>query len=309
MDLILKIHPTVEDKNNQYRKILEDSLVNPLKSQIQDLENKLGDVYAERDELLSKSKFYEDEAKFLKTKFEKIETENKIMTEQMIKRVKDISRDGNMSYDSNNNNNRSIEQLNKSRVGGNVSVGPVNARVLTKHMLLEIISDIYASKQNYDKKCLESKIPKETMEQHMFTSLNQKYGLKNLIIEWAASIINAIRMYSVEDSEVLLFGKILRNEIEEEAISVISRLKKTIADLLTYLLKSKNPLKSSSEIKELCSSKINGNLTEEEWKSIIYCVYEKEDAKLLEMKIYDHVKRKYIDNQKVDNINKYILLI
>ncbi len=286
---------------------MEDSLVNPLKSQIEELEAKLGEVISERDELQSKSKFYEDEAKFLRAKLEKIENENKVMTEQMIKRAKDISRDGNMSYDSNLNNNKSIEHLNKSRVCSNVSVGPVNARVLTKHMLLEIISDIYSSKQNYDKKCFESNIPKETMEQHMFTYLNQKYGLKNLIIEWAAIIINAIRMYSVEDSDVLLFGKILRNEIEEEAISVISRLKQTIGDLLTYLLKSKYPLKSNSDIKDLTISKLNGNLNEEEWKSIIYCVYEKEDAKLLEMKIFDHVKRKYVDNKKVDNINKYTL--
>ncbi len=304
MSLILKVHPAVEEKNNQYRISIEDSMVNPLKSQIQDLENKLGDVYAERDELVSKSKFFEDEAKFLRNKLEKIESENKVMTEQMIKRAKDISRDGNISYDSNININKSVEQLNKSRVGANVSVGPVNARVLTKHMLLEIISDIYTSKQNYDRKCIESKISKETMEQHMFTYLNQKYGLKNLIIEWAASIINAIRMYSVEDSDVLLFGKILRNEIEEEAITVISRLKQTIADLLTYLLKSKNPLKSNQEIKDLSSSKMNGNLTEEEWKSIIYCVYEKEDAKLLEMKIYDHIQKKFIGNKKVENINK-----
>ena len=33
------------------------------------------------------------------------------------------------------------------------------------------------------------------MEQYMYTYLNQRYGLKNLIIEWAAAIINAIKMY------------------------------------------------------------------------------------------------------------------
>ena len=31
------------------------------------------------------------------------------------------------------------------------------------------------------------------MEQFMFTYLNQKYGLKNLIIEWAASIVNGVK--------------------------------------------------------------------------------------------------------------------
>jgi hypothetical protein len=50
------------------------------------------------------------------------------------------------------------------------------------------------------------------MEQYMYTYLNQRYGLKNLIIEWAAAIINGIKKYSKEDHSVCLFGKILRNE-------------------------------------------------------------------------------------------------
>ena len=43
----------------------------------------------------------------------------------------------------------------------------------------------------------------------MYTYLNQKYGLKNLIIEWAASIINGIKTYLKDDHDVALFGKIL----------------------------------------------------------------------------------------------------
>ncbi len=45
----------------------------------------------------------------------------------------------------------------------------------------------------------------------MYTFLNQRYGLKSLIIEWAAAIINGIRRYSRDDHDVALFGKILRN--------------------------------------------------------------------------------------------------
>lgn len=29
----------------------------------------------------------------------------------------------------------------------------------------------------------------------MYTYLNQKYGLKSLIVEWAASIINGVKCY------------------------------------------------------------------------------------------------------------------
>ena len=52
--------------------------------------------------------------------------------------------------------------------------------------------DIYAQKIKFDKKCEDSKQSRETMEQYVYTYLNQKYGLKNLIIEWFVAIINGI---------------------------------------------------------------------------------------------------------------------
>jgi hypothetical protein len=124
--------------------------------------------------------------------------------------------------------------------GNSVIIGPTGARVLTKKMMKDTIEEIYQSKTLYDKKCAEAKLPRETMEQHMYTFLNQKYGLKvnykineNLIIEWASSIINGIKMYSAEDNDICVFGKILRNECEEEFRLVLQKVKNTITDLLT----------------------------------------------------------------------------
>ena len=57
--------------------------------------------------------------------------------------------------------------------------------------------------------------PVETMEQFMYTYLVQKYGLKNLIVEWATAIINSIKFYihniEEQDVTVALFAKILKN--------------------------------------------------------------------------------------------------
>jgi len=53
------------------------------------------------------------------------------------------------------------------------------------------------------------------MYQYLFTFLNQKYGLKNLTIEWASSIVSGIQSFSNEDNDVAVFGKILRNECDE----------------------------------------------------------------------------------------------
>ena len=115
----------------------------------------------------------------------------------------------NNTYGVNNNLTGANESvMNKSKISSNLIVGPNGTRVLTIKMMKDMINEIYASKEEYDKKCFESKLPKETMEQHMYTYLNQKYGLKSLIVEWATCLINGIKMYSSEDSEICLFGKV-----------------------------------------------------------------------------------------------------
>ena len=107
---------------------------------------------------------------------------------------------------------------------------------------------MYAQKIKFDKKCEENKLPRETMEQYMYTYLNQRYGLKNLIIEWAAAIINGIKTYLKEDHDVSLFGKILKNECDEEFRFIQMHVKETLTSLLRVLIKDKNPFKSESEI-------------------------------------------------------------
>ena len=97
-------------------------------------------------------------------------------------------------------------------------------------------------------------MPRETMEQYMYTYLNQRYGLKNLIIEWAAAIINGIKTYLREDHDVALFGKILKNECDEEFRFIQMHVKDTLLSLLKVLLKDKHPFKSESEIQKLLES-------------------------------------------------------
>lgn len=60
----------------------------------------------------------------------------------------------------------------------NVYIGQTSVRALTLKQMKDVIEEIYASKAKYDQRCLEAKLPRETMEQHMYTYLNQKYGLK-----------------------------------------------------------------------------------------------------------------------------------
>ena len=43
------------------------------------------------------------------------------------------------------------------------------------------------------------------MEQHMYTYLNQKYGLKKLTFEWASAIIESCKKYEDKDNSVSVF--------------------------------------------------------------------------------------------------------
>jgi len=325
-DIIFKLNPKIKETSEGMKKQFEEAIKNTNYYKTKEFEEKIAYLQKEKDFLISQS---EIEKNMLKEKIIQLETENKLMTEKIMRKAKNAISDS-IQYDgfkynnskvltSSNNNNSKLNIANKQNMDNsnaenlvksnhsfdndennttninksknNVIVGPVNCRVLTKKMLLDIIEEIYESKTQFDKKCEEQGLPKETMEQHMYSYLNHKYGLKNLIIEWASSIINGIRMFSPEDSEIFLFGKILRNELEEESRLIIAKMKSTISELLLFFLKAKFPLKISNEIKQMAETKMNGILNEDEWQGIIYNVYEKTDADLLNEKIIEFIKK------------------
>ena len=205
-----------------------------------------------------------------------------------------------------NNKNNNNNTLNNSFNNNNtlLQASPVCNRVFTIKMMKEIINDIYHSKAEFDKKTDENKLPRETLEQHMYTYLNQKYGLKSIIIEWASNIINGIKIFSGEDSEICLFGKILRNEIEEDARLIYSRLQQSILEYLKYYIKSKHPYKSAKDIQKMIKEKkTNKMLTEDEWKKIITYLYNSEDAKIIEEKVQDVIQKKFFKS-KLDTDRK-----
>lgn len=110
---------------------------------------------------------------------------------------------------------------------------------------------MYSQKIKFDKKCEDSKMARETMEQYMYTYLNQKYGLKTLIIEWATALINGIQLHYHEDHDVSLFGKILKNECDEEFRFIQMHVKDTLNNLLKVLLKDKYPFKGENDINKM----------------------------------------------------------
>jgi len=137
----------------------------------------------------------------------------------------------------------------------------------------------------FDLKCEEGKQAKETMEQYMYTYLNQRYGLKNLIIEWAAAIISGIKKFSKEDHDVALFGKILRNECDEEFRFIQQTVKETVFALLKAVLREKYPNKSEDHLQKLHDSIVADSVDKWQWRKIIEKMYDEEDFRQLEAQI------------------------
>ena len=203
-------------------------------------------------------------------------------------------------------NINTINYLN-THTNGNILITNGNLerrQLISLKTLKDLINEIYISKENYDIKCEQYKIPKETLEEHMYTFLNKKYGLKNLIIEWAKNIIAGIKYYSKKDSIVLLFGKIMRNEQEEKARYIIQKLSESIEELLLYYIKRQNPLKLMDDIEKIFLQKKNSELLEEEWKGIIYTIYEKNEAEEIEKKIESFINKE-IERKKAEMLAKY----
>lgn len=128
----------------------------------------------------------------------------------------------------------------------------------------------------------------------MYTYLNQRYGLKQLIIEWAGAIIGGIKRYSKEDADVCLFGKVLRNEIDEEFRFVQQALKDTVYALLKQCLREKHTLKCENDLKALFDELTSDRAPIESgfWTKIVERMYDEADASLLEVKIREAAANK-----------------
>ena len=339
--IIYKLYPVVDEKIQMLKMQLNEAIKhnNNVFLELNENENKIKADSKNKEKIINN---YQEKINYLESRIKQLENENNLMSEKLFSSVKNVmnySNDKqyqiippnstnnfiNNNININNYNNAPLPRserkapypenynnINYKNVYENMSnsynntylqASPVCNRVCTIKMMKEIINDIYNSKAEFDKKSDENKLPRETMEQHMYTYLNQKYGLRTIVIEWATNIINGIKIFSSEDSEICLFGKILRNEIEEDARLIYSDIQKSILEYLKYYIKRKNHYISAKEISKIIKEKKRGSLTEEEWKEVINYLYNEEHAKILEQRISEVIQKKYFKS-KLDTDRK-----
>ena len=112
----------------------------------------------------------------------------------------------------------------------------------------------------------------------MYTFLNQKYGLKSLIVEWAAAMINGVKRHVRSDHEVTLFAKILKNECDEEFRFIQTHVRDTLLSLVKVMLKDKYPLKGETDIQRMLDRIKEGTIDESMWLKILEKMYEERDS-------------------------------
>jgi len=185
----------------------------------------------------------------------------------------------------------------------------IGNRILTMKMIKDIINNIYSSKNNFNNKCIENKLPKETMEEYMYTYLNHKYGLKNMVIEWATNIINGIKNYSQIDNEICLFGKILRNDLDESCQFIMPKIKKKLEDSIIKVLKKECEFKGDEEINEYKNKLIKNRLPLNLVQMILNNIYNRSEIEKIIPKITEKVneyKIKVANNELNDKDNNIL---
>ncbi|XQJ27700.1 Leucine rich repeat/Leucine Rich Repeat/Leucine Rich repeats (2 copies), putative [Leishmania guyanensis] len=168
---------------------------------------------------------------------------------------------------------------------------PTFTKVLSLKQLKEIIEDIYTSKVKYDGKCKQNQLPRETMEQHMYTYLNQKYGLREIILEWATAIVEAVRRYAPEDNDVAVFGKVLRNEVDEEFRFVQQHVREAVKELLHMHIRAKRPHDGVMELNRALQKLMNSPVAEDAWKEVVNYMYNADDTALITSIIHQYLYR------------------
>ena len=281
--------------------------------QSMDSENLINENNNLKYDLIEKNKqikVLENMNNILNEKIEKIKTENDALTMKLFERSKKFLNDSTFksgletlmknkndkdnNYKDNNFNtiNSRINLPNMPKNSFNKQI-IVSKKKLTREQINEIIQNIYKSKISYDQNCIELNKPLETMEQHMYQYLNNKYGLKNLTIEYASAIITGIKEYSKKDMNIKVFGMLLKNEIEENTLTIVEKIKQVVQETLEYFISQKNPFMIGSDIQKLCERIKKGMVDEEVWNSFIDTLFlnDKENGKKVKDKIYEFIDR------------------
>ncbi|KAF1318543.1 hypothetical protein FI667_g13800, partial [Globisporangium splendens] len=154
-------------------------------------------------------------------------------------------------------------------------------RSLTLKQLVDLIHCITASKQKYDTKCFDVGAPRETMEQHMYTYLNQRFGLHVLTVEYASAIWKGCEQFAAQENDAAMFLALLHNQVDEAFVSIKKKLQQALVDLLRTYFQARYPMKQETAIATLVQTRLQNVIYEEERHEMLTYLYDPQDSATL----------------------------
>lgn len=138
--------------------------------------------------------------------------------------------------------------------------GKVRNRFLSKNDTELLIRDIWQQKEKHNRK--------ESLADHVFYYLKNKFGIHQTIVENGYNLFYALQKYQ-DDPDIELFQSVLNGQASED---VYYEEKKLLKDIITVC--------ESHDIKE--SGKVTGNLPKQDFKTIIAEFFEDKPRKAVE---------------------------
>jgi hypothetical protein len=142
----------------------------------------------------------------------------------------------------------------------------------------EIMSSVYASKASHDQRCVDLQEPVETLEQHLYSFLTKRYGLKSVVQEWAQTLFRSIQKYASREVDVQVFGKILQNNLSESFSTVQDTLRATVNMLLRNGLQQRHQQRPQSEIDALWRARARSGVPLAECEEVVRYMYNNRDC-------------------------------
>jgi hypothetical protein len=141
-----------------------------------------------------------------------------------------------------------------------------SVRSLTMHELVESVDDLFRCKRilSRDHRC------SYTMETCVYSYLDKKYGLRNLAVQAAATLLCAADCYEQMDWRVAVFVRAFRNDIDDEFYFAQHDFVAQLRENLYHSMQESLPLKQCVEIKALYAEFVkNGTVTEALWNELL----------------------------------------
>ncbi|KAF4322737.1 hypothetical protein BBO99_00003024 [Phytophthora kernoviae] len=147
--------------------------------------------------------------------------------------------------------------------------------------LLDLIHCVYASKVKYDDRAITAGAPRETIEQHLYTYLNTRFGLPKLIVDYASAVWKAAEHFARRENDAAVFVALLRNRLDEGFLDIKRKLQSAIVELLRAFFTARHPKKQGKAIAALVQNRMDDLLQEEEWRNLLTYLYEPQDSATL----------------------------